>query len=104
MHDADLRRFGLTDGDIIDLVGEAGDGVERVVCGLRATRYDIPSGSCAAITLNPLLPLWHQRRAKPRPRCEINSSADSKTPDGSSKIGSRRISEGLALKLNTRSA
>src|SRR6476660_3653679 len=40
-----------------------------------------------AITLNPLLPLWHQRRAKPRPRCEINSSADSKTPDGSSKIG-----------------
>ena len=58
-----------------------------------------------AITLNPLLPLWHQHRAKPRPRCEINSSADSKTPDGSSKIGSRRIS-GRRLrpfKLNTRS-
>ena len=61
MHDADLRRFGLTDGDIIDLIGEAGDGVERLVCGLRATRYDIPCGSCAGYypECNPLLPLWH---------------------------------------------
>jgi hypothetical protein len=44
-------------------------------------------------------------REKPRPRCEINSSADSKTPDGNSEIESRRSqSERLALKLKTTSA
>ena len=61
MHEADLRKFGLIDGDIVDLVGEAGDGIERLVCGLRATRYDIPRGSCAGYypECNPLLPLWH---------------------------------------------
>ena len=102
-----LRRFGLTDGDIIDLVGEAGDGVERLVCGLRAARCDIPSGSCAGHypECKPLLPLWHHAARKPRPRCEINSSADSKTPDGNSEIESRRSqSERLALKLKTTSA
>jgi molybdopterin-dependent oxidoreductase alpha subunit len=61
MHDDDMRRLNISDGEIVDLVGEAGDGIERLVRGLRATRYDVPPGSCAGYypECNPLLPLWH---------------------------------------------
>jgi hypothetical protein len=61
MNEADMQGLGIADGDIIDLVGDAGDGVERAVCGFRATRYDIPRGNCAGYypECNPLLPLWH---------------------------------------------
>ena len=61
MHDDDMRRLGISDGETVDLIGESGDGIERLVRGFRATRYDIPSGSCAGYypECNPLLPLWH---------------------------------------------
>jgi len=61
MHEADMRRFGIADGEIVDIIGDAGDGVERSVCGFRATRYDVPHGSCAGYypECNPLIPLWH---------------------------------------------
>jgi molybdopterin-dependent oxidoreductase alpha subunit len=61
MNEADMKSLGIADGEIVDLVGDAGDSVERVVCGFRATRYDIPRGSCAGYypECNPLLPLWH---------------------------------------------
>lgn len=61
MHEADMERLGIADGEIVDIVGDAGDGVDRVVCGFRATQYDIPHGSCAGYypECNPLLPLWH---------------------------------------------
>jgi molybdopterin-dependent oxidoreductase alpha subunit len=64
MHDADMRRLGISDGEIVDLIGEAGDGIERMVPGLRATRYDVPRGSCAGYypECNPLLPLWHHAK------------------------------------------
>ena len=55
MHEADMRSLGIADGEIVDIIGDAGDGVERQVLGFRATRYDVPHGSCA----DPLLPLWH---------------------------------------------
>jgi hypothetical protein len=54
MHEADMRSLGIADGEIVDIIGDAGDGVERQVLGFRATIYNVPHGSCV-----PLLPLWH---------------------------------------------
>ena len=53
--------LGIADGEIVDIIGDAGDGVERQVLGFRATRYDVPHGSCAGYypECNPLLPFWH---------------------------------------------
>lgn len=61
MNSGDMHDRGLDDGDTVDVVGEAGDGVERVVRGMRATVYDVPKGTCAGYfpECNPLLPLWH---------------------------------------------
>lgn len=61
MHEADLQSLGIADGDKVDIVGDAGDGVERQVLSFRATRYDVPLGSCVGYypECNPLLPLWH---------------------------------------------
>jgi molybdopterin-dependent oxidoreductase alpha subunit len=61
MHDDDMARLSISDGEIVDLIGEASDGIERLVRGFRATRYDVPPGSCAGYypECNPLLPLWH---------------------------------------------
>ena len=38
-----------------------GDGVPRVVEGLRVVVYDIPEGCCGGYypECNPLIPLWH---------------------------------------------
>jgi molybdopterin-dependent oxidoreductase alpha subunit len=61
MNRNDASRFNCVDGDIVNLIGAAGDGVERQVDGLRVVIYDIPAGCCAGYfpELNPLLPLWH---------------------------------------------
>lgn len=57
----DMAHLDVEDGAGVDLIGEAGDGVSRVVRGMRATAYDVPRGSCAGYypECNPLLPLWH---------------------------------------------
>jgi molybdopterin-dependent oxidoreductase alpha subunit len=64
MHDTDMQRLRISDGEIVDLIGEAGDGIDRIVLGFRATRYDVPRGSCAGYypECNPLLPLWHHAK------------------------------------------
>jgi anaerobic selenocysteine-containing dehydrogenase len=61
MLDDDMARLSISDGETVDLIGEAGDGIERLVRGFRATRYDVPRGSCAGYypECNPLLALWH---------------------------------------------
>jgi anaerobic selenocysteine-containing dehydrogenase len=61
MHEADLQALGIADGEMVDIVGDAGDGVERQVLSFRATCYDVPLGSCVGYypECNPLLPLWH---------------------------------------------
>jgi len=62
MNEADIERFGLSEGDEIDLETAADDGVERFVRGLRVTPYSVPLGNCAGYypELNPLIPLWHR--------------------------------------------
>jgi molybdopterin-dependent oxidoreductase alpha subunit len=61
MNGADMRARGLRDGDVVDLIGDAGDDVVRRVDGMRATEFDVPKGSCAGYfpECNALLPLWH---------------------------------------------
>jgi anaerobic selenocysteine-containing dehydrogenase len=61
MNEDDMRRLGLSAGQMVDLETHADDGVERRARGLRVTPYSIPRGNCAGYypELNPLVPLWH---------------------------------------------
>ena len=55
----DLRDLGFADGDVIDLVSEWRDGIERVARSFRIVSYDQPRGCAAAYypEANPLVPL-----------------------------------------------
>ncbi|RUT31281.1 formate dehydrogenase [Arsenicitalea aurantiaca] len=56
----DMERFGIRDGEMLGMETAVGDGVIRRMSGFRATRYDIPKGSCGAYypECNALVPLW----------------------------------------------
>ncbi|HSU01574.1 MAG TPA: FdhF/YdeP family oxidoreductase [Nocardioides sp.] len=55
----DLRDLGYAEGDLVDLVSEWRDGVERTAPGFRVVPYDQPRGCVAAYypEANPLVPL-----------------------------------------------
>ncbi|WP_340640848.1 FdhF/YdeP family oxidoreductase [Nocardioides zhouii] len=55
----DLRDLGYADGEVIDLVSEWRDGVERIARSFRVVPYDQPRGCVAAYypEANPLVPL-----------------------------------------------
>ncbi len=59
VHPADLAELGLADGQVVDLVGEAGDGTERRAERFRCVAYDTPRGCAAAYypETNALVPL-----------------------------------------------
>jgi molybdopterin-dependent oxidoreductase alpha subunit len=61
MHQNDIDRFGLKEGETVVLTTAVDDGVERKVEGLRVVAYEIPEGCIAGYypECNPLLPLWH---------------------------------------------
>jgi anaerobic selenocysteine-containing dehydrogenase len=61
MNKEDMAERRVEDGQDIDLIGAAGDRVERKVRGLRVVAYDLPRGCCVGYypECNPLLPLWH---------------------------------------------
>ena len=61
MGKADQAKLGVSDGDIVALEGDADDGVERVVEGLRVVDYDLPEGTIAGYypELNMLIALEH---------------------------------------------
>ena len=56
---ADLTALGFADGDIVDVVSEWHDGVERRAERFRLVSYDVPAGTCAAYfpEANVLVPL-----------------------------------------------
>jgi anaerobic selenocysteine-containing dehydrogenase len=59
---ADMERFGLTEAEMVTLVGEpSGDQVQRAVPGLRVVPYDIPEGCVASYypECNPLISIAH---------------------------------------------
>jgi molybdopterin-dependent oxidoreductase alpha subunit len=61
MNKDDMTDRHLQEGQEIDLLGAAGDNVERIVRNLRVIPYDLPRGCCVGYypECNPLLPLWH---------------------------------------------
>ncbi len=61
MNGAEIARAGLTDGQMVALESDAGDGTTRVVEGLRVTTYSVPDGCIAAYypECNPLIALDH---------------------------------------------
>ncbi|MEV4140654.1 FdhF/YdeP family oxidoreductase [Dactylosporangium sp. NPDC049742] len=58
----DLAELGFADGDLVDLVSEFSDGVERRAPRFRLVSYDTPKGCVAAYypETNPLVPLDSQ--------------------------------------------
>jgi anaerobic selenocysteine-containing dehydrogenase len=56
---ADLRELGFADGDMVNLIGEWSDGVERRAESFRLVEYCTPKGCIAAYypETNPLVPL-----------------------------------------------
>lgn len=64
MHDEDIRRMGLQEGDTVSLRTAIDVDTVRMVSGLKIKAYDIPEGNCAAYypECNVLLPVWHHAR------------------------------------------
>jgi molybdopterin-dependent oxidoreductase alpha subunit len=69
MHQNDIDRFGLKEGEMVALTTAVDDGIERKVEGLRVVAYDIPEGCVAGYypECNPLLPLWHHAERSKTP-------------------------------------
>ncbi|HSU99352.1 MAG TPA: formate dehydrogenase, partial [Roseiarcus sp.] len=57
----DMARACLAEGQIVSLVSDAEDGVEREVGGLKVTPFSLPLGCLGGYypEMNPLVPLWH---------------------------------------------
>ena len=63
----EIERAGLSAGQTVSLVSDAGDGVERRVDGLKVTPFALPDGCLGGYypELNPLIPLWsHDQKSK----------------------------------------
>jgi molybdopterin-dependent oxidoreductase alpha subunit len=65
----EMNRAGLREGQIVSLVSDAEDGIERRVSGLKVTPFSLPDGCIGSYypEMNPLMPLSHH-------------DAESKTP------------------------
>jgi molybdopterin-dependent oxidoreductase alpha subunit len=61
MNPEDIAEAGLAQGQVIGLVGDAGDGVHRQVDGLTVTPFLLPRGCIGAYypEMNPLIPVWY---------------------------------------------
>ena len=66
---ADMAREGLHEGDVVRLVGDAGDEVQREVAGLTVTPFSLPDGCLGGYfpEMNPLIPLWYHDQASKTP-------------------------------------
>ncbi len=65
----EIRRAGLEEGQVVDLVSDAGDGVHREVRGLKVTSFSLPDGCVGSYypEMNPLIPLWYHDQASKTP-------------------------------------
>ncbi|MFC9997056.1 FdhF/YdeP family oxidoreductase [Nocardia sp. NPDC127526] len=61
VHPEDIAALGLVEDELVDLISEWTDGVERRVTGFRVVGYSTPRGNAAAYypETNPLVPLDH---------------------------------------------
>jgi len=57
----EMKRANLHEGQAVSLVGDAEDGVERTVSGLKVVPFSLPDGCLGAYypEMNPLMPLSH---------------------------------------------
>ncbi len=62
MNGADMAERGLSHGDAVAIVGDADDGIERRLEGLRAVTFDLPRGTIAAYypECNAVVPVGHR--------------------------------------------
>ena len=69
MNPDDIARAGLTEGQVVGLASDAGDGVDRQVGGLTVTPFLLPDGCIGSYypEMNPLIPLWHHDQASKTP-------------------------------------
>ncbi len=64
MNPKEIAKAGLHKGQIVTIVGDGDDGIDRRVAGLKVVPFDLPDGCIAGYypELNPLIPLgWHDR-------------------------------------------
>ncbi|CCD98334.1 FdhF/YdeP family oxidoreductase [Bradyrhizobium sp. STM 3809] len=61
MNPDEIRRAGLSEGQMVSLISDAEDGVEREVGPLKVTPFRLPDGCVGAYypEMNPLIPLSH---------------------------------------------
>ena len=66
---ADMAREGLHEGDVVRLVGDAGDEVQREVAALTVTPFSLPDGCLGGYfpEMNALIPLWYHDEASKTP-------------------------------------
>ena len=69
MNPDDIAAAGLSSGQVISLVGDAGDDVHRQVDGLTVTPFLLPRGCIAAYypEMNPLMPVWYHDKESGTP-------------------------------------
>ena len=65
----DMKRAGLQEGQVVSLVSDAEDGVEREVSGLKVTPFSLPDGCIGSYypEMNPLMPLSHHDKHSKTP-------------------------------------
>ena len=66
---AEMERAGLKEGDVVSLVGDAGDDVQREVNGLTVVAFNLPDGCLGGYypEMNALVPLWYHDQASKTP-------------------------------------
>jgi anaerobic selenocysteine-containing dehydrogenase len=69
MNPGEIERAGLREGQKVTLVGDAEDGIERVVGGLAVTPFNLPDGCIGAYypEANPLIAVSHHDCASKTP-------------------------------------
>ncbi len=69
MNRDDMAEAGLEHGDVITLVGDADDGVDRRLAGLSVVQFDIPRGTVGSYypECNGLIPVGHHDRHSKTP-------------------------------------
>ncbi|HET6432764.1 FdhF/YdeP family oxidoreductase [Dyella sp.] len=65
----EMERAGLKAGEVVSLVGDAGDDVVRRVDGLTVTPFNLPDGCLGGYypEMNALVPLWYHDKASKTP-------------------------------------
>lgn len=67
MNPAEIAKAGLHKGQVVTLIGDGVDGVDRRVAGLKVVPFDLPDGCVAGYypELNPLIPIgWHDHASQ----------------------------------------